>query len=301
MVDAFSGANYLSLPVLWVGLFLFFYLKAVRWKWLLKPLSDYNLREVVPPMMIGFMGNNIYPAHLGDLMRVYLFAKQQKQPYIAIFSGIVLERILDIIALLGMTGCALAFLPEVNPQVRQGSLIFAAATVIGILLLFLYVFYTNSFLKVCKRLLSFLPKHFCDSILRQLDLGARGFGALRDARLILMMLGNSFLQWGVNAGTIYAALWGFGVSISPLAACLVLGVTAFGVMLPSSPGFFGVIQVCFKETLVPLGVDPTTAVAASIYYQLSQYFPVTISGFYYLWKSGLHLKDLEEAESLQDS
>ncbi|MEZ6049714.1 MAG: lysylphosphatidylglycerol synthase transmembrane domain-containing protein [Planctomycetaceae bacterium] len=297
--DAFAEANYLSLPAMWGFLYLFFLLKGLRWKWLLKPIGNYPLREVVPPMMIGFMGNNIYPAHLGDFIRVYVFARRNKVPYMAILSNIILERIFDIIALLGLTGCALYFLPDVDENVRKASLLFAAATLIGLCFLSLYVYFTTFFLKLCRWLLFFAPVSIQDKILNQLELAARGFHVLRNPKLLILLMLNSLLQWSCNAAMIYIALWGFNVSVSPLAACLVLGVTAFGVMIPSSPGFFGVIQLCFVTSLLPLGVAKSDAVAASFYYHLCQYIPVTLSGFYYMFKVGLHMHDLEKAADVE--
>ncbi|QDU81797.1 hypothetical protein Pla110_35470 [Polystyrenella longa] len=299
LIDAFAQANYLSLPIMWFFLFLFFLLKGIRWKWLLTPIGDYPLSKVVPPMMIGFMGNNIYPAHLGDFIRVYVFSKRNNVPYVAILSGIIFERVLDLIALLGLTGCALFFLPDVDENVRKASLLFAAGTVIGLSFLYLYVFFTVPFLKFCRKLLFLAPVSIQDKILNQLELAASGFNVLRNPKLLIILLLNSFLQWACNATTIYIALWGFGVDVSPLAACLVLGVTAFGVMIPSSPGFFGVIQLCFMVSLVPLGVAKSDAVAASFYYHICQYVPVTIAGFYYMFKVGLHMKDLENAADVE--
>ena len=72
-------------------------------------------------------------------------------------------------------------------------------------------------------------------------------------------------------------------------------VIAFGVTVPSSPGFFGVIQVAFRLSLVPYGVGATDAVAASVYYQLTQWVTITLVGLYFLQRTGLKLGQLERA------
>ena len=64
--ESFAGLNYGTLPVILALLFLFFWLKAVRWRLLLSPLREFRTQEVVPPLMIGFMGNNVLPAHLAN-------------------------------------------------------------------------------------------------------------------------------------------------------------------------------------------------------------------------------------------
>ena len=71
-----------------------------------------------------------------------------------------------------------------------------------------------------------------------------------------------------------------------------MGVTALGVVVPSTPGFFGVIQFCFWVSLRIFGVDKTDAITASVYYHLSQYIPVTLVGLYYLGRLGLRFGDI---------
>ena len=70
-----------------------------------------------------------------------------------------------------------------------------------------------------------------------------------------------------------------------------------GCFIPASPGFFGIIQACFRESLALFGIDETLAVAASMYYHLTNYISVTAVGFYYLSRLGLTLSEVEkEAE-----
>ena len=70
-----------------------------------------------------------------------------------------------------------------------------------------------------------------------------------------------------------------------------LGVVAFGVTIPSSPGYFGVIQFCFMTSLRLFTDDQASVFAASVYYHLSQYIPVTIVGLIFMGLKGMHLTD----------
>jgi uncharacterized membrane protein YbhN (UPF0104 family) len=81
-----------------------------------------------------------------------------------------------------------------------------------------------------------------------------------------------------------------------LVSCIVLGVVAFGVTVPSSPGYFGVIQLCFLTVLklfVPAN-QLADVFAASVYYHLSQYIPVTIVGSF-LGLKGFRMSDASVA------
>jgi uncharacterized membrane protein YbhN (UPF0104 family) len=69
--QAFANANYLTLPAMLALLFAFYWLKAIRWKWLLAPVRQFTTRELFAPVMTGFAANNILPAHLGEFVRVF--------------------------------------------------------------------------------------------------------------------------------------------------------------------------------------------------------------------------------------
>ena len=68
-------------------------------------------------------------------------------------------------------------------------------------------------------------------------------------------------------------------------------------MVPSTPGYFGVIQIAFLASLTAQGVTgmDSQILAASCYYQLSMYIPVTALGIFYLNQLGLKLSRLRRS------
>ena len=124
---AFAQANYWTLLPIWLLLFVFYWIKAWRWRMLLAPLGDFRTGRLFPPVMIGFAFNNVLPAHLGEFVRVFVFSKQERQPFTPVLTSVVLERVLDIIAILGLLMLGLVFVPDLNDneQIRQ-MMLFAA-------------------------------------------------------------------------------------------------------------------------------------------------------------------------------
>ena len=53
------------------------WLRALRWKLLLKPLKEVSLPTVTSVMVIGYMGNNIYPARAGEVLRSILLKQKE--------------------------------------------------------------------------------------------------------------------------------------------------------------------------------------------------------------------------------
>ena len=154
---SFRNANYASLGTLTVLLAVFYWLKAKRWSLLLQPLRRFRTGEVVPALMIGFMGNNVLPAHLGELVRVWVLGRQSGLPKAAILSTVVLERVFDLVVVLAMLGGGLLLVPEIPGEVQAASLTIAGLTALGVGLLVIYIRWTSAFVAVGKWMLAKLP------------------------------------------------------------------------------------------------------------------------------------------------
>ena len=78
--------------------------RAWRWQFLLIGVGHIPLRSLWSSIMIGFMGNNILPARLGELLRAYSLGRSAGVSRSAALASVVVERILDIGVLLLIFG-----------------------------------------------------------------------------------------------------------------------------------------------------------------------------------------------------
>lgn len=298
--ESFLHAHFWTLPILLAFLFLFYWLKAIRWRMILEPIKKLSVSQVTPSMMIGFMGNNILPAHLGEFLRVFVLSKQFQIPKTTVLSTLVLERLFDVIAILCFLGASVYFAPSLPEEYRTGSIILAIGTVAALMLLASYLIWTDAVIEMFRKIFSylrFLPEKLTHLVLEMMKSGAHGMISMKNRRLTFGIIWTSFAQWIFNGLGILVALWSFDIEVTPLAAFVVLGITAIGVTVPSTPGFFGVTQLCFWISLQPFGASKADAFAASVYYQITQYIPVTLIGLYFSHREGLKLTDAEhEAE-----
>lgn len=263
----------------------------------LKPIKPLSVSQVTPAMMIGFMGNNILPAHLGEFLRVYVLSRQFQIPKTTVLSTVVLERLFDIVAIVCFLGIGISFAPQLPEEYRSYSIFMAVAIAAMIVVLGAYLIWTEAVISLFRKLFSylrFLPEKLTHLVLEMMQSGAQGMAAMKSLRLSVGIIWTSFAQWAINGLSIYVALWSFEIDVTPMAALVVMGVTAFGVTVPSTPGFFGVVQLCFWISLQAFGVSKADAFAASVYYQLSQYIPVTLIGLYYSNREGLKLSEAEK-------
>lgn len=299
IASSFRRANYLTLPAYLFLLAVFFWLKAVRWALLLEPVRPTNpitARQCTSSLMIGFMGNNVLPAHLGDLVRVVVMGRQFGISKTAVFSTVVLERVFDVAAILGILVWGLARAPKAPPGARQTSYMLAAMLAVCVVGIIFYALKTAWFVRTTEWFLDrtpFVPMSLKRRAAEMLESGALGMAALRNGRLAFWITVTSIVQWVLNVVTIQLSFFAFDIKQPTSVAAIVMGVVAFGVTLPSTPGFFGVIQAAFRYSLEPFGVAPTDAVASSVYYQIVSWVAVTAVGFYYLHKTGMKLTQLE--------
>jgi uncharacterized protein (TIRG00374 family) len=292
--EGFQQANYSTLPILMGLLFCVFWLKAIRWRLLLQPLRKFQTKEVFPSLMIGFMGNNVLPAHLGELIRVFVLGREFSLSKAAVFSSVVLERLFDMVVILLFLLMSLLLVDGLPSWVTTTLFFVLVFATVSILLLAAYMFWTQRFIRATRRVFSFLPERFGQKITEAMEAGVLGMTSIRSGGLAFWIVLTSILQWALMAGMVYVSLLSFGLHLTPLASFVIIGVSALGVSIPAAPGFFGIIQLCFWVILQLFGVEKADAFASSIYFHLSNYIPITLLGLYYLNRRGLHLWQVEE-------
>jgi len=257
IANAFATADYRTLPLFWLCLFAFYWLKALRWRLLLAPMGRYRtMHDLFGPLLTGFAFNNLLPAHLGEFVRVYVFARQHRQPMTAVFSSVVLERIFDLIAILLFLGLGLWFtrdqmqIDEMDPRIQIGIYVFVAGGCLGLAAAFAYLLWTRQCVAIvgwCLNRIRIVPDKLRDKLTGMLQAGAQGLASLHSRRLLTGIIITSLLQWILDGVMIHIGLRSFGIDVSFWVSAVVLGISAIGIMVPASPGYFGVIQVCYAR------------------------------------------------------
>ena len=72
-----------------------------RWHYLLRPLKRIPTRSMFPIVTIGYMGNNIFVARAGEVLRAVILKDRHGVPVSASLATIIVERIFDAVVMLG--------------------------------------------------------------------------------------------------------------------------------------------------------------------------------------------------------
>ena len=101
-LDALSGANFWFVAPAVLIYFVGVAIRGLRWQRLLLPVEKIPARQAIALLIVSYTVNNIVPARMGDVMRVFLLARETGVRKSASLATVVLERLLDVLAILAI-------------------------------------------------------------------------------------------------------------------------------------------------------------------------------------------------------
>lgn len=280
--EVLAGADYRFVGPFLVILTVFFWIKAWRWAVILAPLGRYSARQVAPAMMIGFAANNVLPAHLGEIVRSLWFARRHRQRVSAVLVSQVLERILDVAAILLLYLLAVPWIESPPQAIRLSVWLVTALAAAMAVVIYAMLASPQRVFRLWRVLSGKLPasiqsrgEAFLGDVLRALS------SVRSPARLALLVV-NSFIQWSLMGVCLWMSMAAVGVIIGPAITIIVLTATVVAVTLPNAPGYVGALQAAFVFALQPFGVSSESAFAGSVFYLVCNWIPVTSVGGLFL-------------------
>ncbi len=301
--QAVQQANYL-----WIipGVVVYFgavWARTWRWHYLLRPLKRVPLGKLFPIVVIGYMGNNVYPARAGEFIRAYVLKRNENVSASASFATIIVERIFDGIVMLIFVLVALPLAPSLPDWLRRvvilGSVAFFGALAVFLLL----ASAPKRFAAVYNWIVSrWVPARLRRAIVGILDRFVEGLACLRSPFDLLMVFVTSLVIWLTETVKYWFVMHAFpygGFPVSFFALMLMNGVVNLATTIPSAPGYVGTFDTPGIETLKVFGVEPATAAGYTVVLHIALWLPITLLGFWYLAREGLQWSDFRQAEQLR--
>ncbi len=299
---AMKGADYLYLlPAATVNLFQF-YLRSLRWGYLMEPLKVIGTLSLFSATTIGFMANNILPARIGEVVRAYAVGRREDVSISASFATIVVERVFDTVTVFIFMFLALIlvdFPPEMATFERT------LHGIAGILFILLAVFLAlltllknngELFRRVGEKLLSPISVTAAERLGPFIDSFASGLVSLRRGRHLYPVMLHSMAIWFLSALPIHLILVSFGYALPFSVSLFILVVLAVAVALPSAPGYIGTFHYACTVGLGLFDIGREDALSVAIVLHALNFFPVTIVGLVFLWRSNISLAEAERLE-----
>ena len=275
-----------------------FWVRAVRWRSFLGAGRHASLDSLYRATMIGFMANNVLPFRLGEFVRAWALARRARLSNTMVLATVVVERVIDMLTLLGILGITLLVHP-MQPGTRAAQLTQQGATI----LIALCVALTVTLVVLERRpdrmralvawLSRALPAAHRHKGVAALDHFVEGLTLFRDVPRLAWVFVLSFAMFGLFAVGLQASMEALAIHLPWYAGLTLLVVTAIGIMVPAAPGYIGTMNLACVAGLALFGVrDKALTSSFSWFYWAGQWLPVTVVGLWYLHREGLSLKAL---------
>ena len=300
LFESLRDANYFYLIPIIAIIFINMALRALRWGYLLRPIKKIAFPNLFAGVIIGFMANNVLPARMGEIVRAYIIGRSERISKSSSFATVVVERLFDGFTVLGLLLAVMVFItfPPGNLYFKKGLQVagYISILIYGITFIILFIIKkrTNWFLKLASVLIrpfsSRLTEHGISNILSFKE----GLLSVESFKTVVITFIYSLFIWGVFAYAIYLAGLSFGITLSISASLLILVAICLAMIIPSTPGFIGTYHASVTYALILYSVPSEKALGLSIVFHATNYIPITLAGFLYLWRHQLSLKGIRE-------
>ena len=267
-----------------------------RWQVLLNPLKRIPQRELFPVVCIGYMGNNVYPARAGEVLRSILLKQSDDVPISGSLATIVVERLFDGITILALVLLNFRQLVRIAPDAQWMQRIQTGSILVGgIFAVILLVFLAMVFLPKQTQAVSgwfinkLLPQKLRAKVSGILDKFIDGLRVLRSPGQSLLVLALSMLVWIFEGGLYWGVMKALGLDLSFMSLLLIEGVVNLVLLIPAAPGGLGTFDAAAKFMLSLFGIPAEQALGYALILRVALWIPITALGAIFFVKEGLSL------------
>ncbi len=300
--DRISHAQFIWLVPGVVVYFLAVWGRTWRWHYLLRPLKAIPLASLFPIVVIGYMGNNVYPFRAGEVIRAYVLRRNEGVKITASLATIIVERIFDGLVMLIFVFVALPF-ANIEQDWLRTMVILGTVAFFGALAVFFFMAMRP---ELSRRVYSFfimrfLPKPAQEPAHRMADHFMEGLESLRSPRDLVMTLVSSVFIWLTETTKYWFVMHAFGFQVSFFVLMLMTAVVNLATTLPGAPGYIGTFDGPGIKVLEAFSVPHDLAAGYTLVLHAALWLPITLLGFFYLTQQGLSWRSFSEANAVVSS
>ena len=302
--EAIKQANYA-----WIIPGILFYFVGVlvrswRWQYLLDPIKKIPMRIMFPTTIIGYMGNNIYPARAGEVLRAVILKRKEGVAISASLATIIIERIFDGVVMLGFVFINLPELAKLTGSsgflgnIQQAAII-GTGVFLGALAIFLLaaMFPKRSETIGALFIVRLIPQKYQQGVLDLMNSFLEGLAALRSPFNILMIFITTVIIWLLETVKYWFVMHAFNFTVSFFALMLMNGIVNLATTIPSAPGYIGTFDAPGIAVLTAYGVPLSTAAGYTLVLHVALWLPITLLGIYLLAQEGIKWNESLRSET----
>ncbi|MGE0487268.1 MAG: lysylphosphatidylglycerol synthase transmembrane domain-containing protein [Gammaproteobacteria bacterium] len=278
-----------AVALYWVALAL----RVARWRSLLTQLGSAPLGAVGETLVVGYAVNNLLPARLGEVARAAYAKRRLAIGRARVFGTIVIERLLDLAAILtclvaGLAGAGLVLGHTRLPTFELVAL--NAGVLVGLAVL------TLALLRSARLGRLALPA----AVQGVVDDFRQGTRSLNRRTAILVVVLTAAV-WGCEVCALAQVFAACGAALAVDEALIVMGAASLSTLVPTAPGYLGTYQLVAVLAMEAFGREAAAGIVASTAIQIALFGSVTVAGLAILLVRGTRRAWLTAAGEAQSS
>lgn len=264
-------------------------LRIVRWWWMLRVLEpSIPLSACGWPFLVSIAVNNLLPFRAGDALRVVGFRQQLRSPGMRLLGTLVVERLLDLMTLLGiffigLLGVASGRIPDTFIGLATGIAMAGIVTILAILL------FSPQLERLIHRLADvplLAQRQWSEPIKQHVSHFFGALGVLRTPTLTLRLMVLSIIIWILEGAVFSVVVQALTIQTATGGPWFALATGTLATLLPSSPGYVGTFDYFTMLGLVAYGAERSTAAAFAVVVHVVLWLPLTLTGMAYFLQPG---------------
>ena len=295
--DAIVRARWDLLMVAAFVMALTYVVRVLRWQYLMRPVGRVGFTPALQATIMGFAATALLPGRVGELLRPYALARSEGFSASAVFGTIVVERLLDMVAVLLIFGVGIfLFDPQfVTADSRLLSALWLGAGLaggftVGVLgIACLAAGRPEQIGRMVPRASAWLPGRVIRTLSTMAQRFAQGLAIMRQFGAMLVALSWSVAVWLIVAASLWLVSAAFGVVLPPAGTATVLILTVVGVAVPTPAGIGGYHAAYELGTATWYGASTDAAVGAALVSHAISFAPVTLIGIVLMARKGIQI------------
>ena len=280
-----------------------YWLRALRWRFILRPVGRVRLSSVVLTTAVGYAALSLLPARMGDLIRPLLLARREKIPASASLASILTERVFDLWSVVLFFLVFIIWPPHMSDldEQAQHSLdvlslsgyVVGAGLLIGTLILLGLFRYQERFVELLTRPVGWIKSSWRQPAANFFNHFLDGLRVLQRPRDLIITTAASIFMWYVICWQVRITLLAFDVDLPLRAAYLIVTMAVIGLAIPTPGGVGGFHKATQVGMTLFFGIGLNEATGIAIAYHAICFVPITIIGLLCLPLLGVNLREVE--------
>lgn len=267
------------------------WLRALRWRIILRPSIAISGSEAFALVLAGYAANNVLPARAGEIVRAGLLQRRHGSAWSLGLGTIVVERVVDGLVLSAVLAATVA-LAGGSGLLRGLTLLAGIGFVAALLLLRLLVVRPQTGVSWSRRLLRLAPARLRPSLEGAVGGLIEGLTTLRGARLWAAVTALTALSWFCEGATYWLVGVASGLDVPAPLYGAVLAASNLALVVPSTAGGVGPFEFFASAVAVAYGATAAAGAAYAIVLHAFTLVPVVFVGMAILWRRDTGLRAL---------